>query len=100
MIRARSETPLAGDQIRDAFYQWGRAVLPVSGRFRGSNGGLSETICKIRFDAPPGEDAAGRLWAIRGGAFEAAGEEAGHVPLPRLHAPGAHSQAEKILGRF
>jgi hypothetical protein len=49
------------------------------------DGGLTETICKIRSDASPGEDPAGGVWAIRGGTREAAGEETSHVRFPRIH---------------
>jgi len=50
-------------------------VLPISGGCRKGDGGLTETICKIRSDAPPGEDPAGGVWAIRGGTSEAAGKK-------------------------
>jgi len=46
---------------------------------------LPKRFAKIRSDAPPGEDPAGGVWAIRGGTSEAAGEEASHVRFPRIH---------------
>src|SRR5713101_8468789 len=61
MVRGRSEAPLAGGSTRD-------------------------TVRQIRSDAPPGEDTAGGLWAIRGGTCETAGEETSHIRFPRFHA--------------
>jgi len=61
---------------------------------RKGDGGLTETICKIRSDAPPGEDPAGGVWAIRGRNERSAGEEASHVSISSDSPTSAHA-AEK-----
>jgi RNA-directed DNA polymerase len=70
------------------------------GGCREGDGGLTEAVCKIRSDAPPGEDTAGGLWAIRGGTREAAGEETSHVRFPRLHAHLCTQPEREVHGEY
>jgi len=46
---------------------------------------LIEAVCKIRFDASPGEDKARGIWPLCGGTSEEAGEETQHLRLSRFY---------------
>jgi hypothetical protein len=45
-----------------------------------------EAVCEIRFDASPGEDKAGGIWALCRGTCEEAGKETQHLRLSRADA--------------
>src|SRR5215469_4963653 len=46
---------------------------------------LIEAVCKIRFDASPGEDKACGIWTLCGGTSEEAGEETQQLRLSRFY---------------
>src|SRR6266849_2659690 len=98
MVRERSEAPTEGGSARDTFRRRCRTELSISGGCRKGDGGLTEAVREIRFDAPPGKDATAGIRTICRGECEEAGKETGHLRLSRPNARLCPQPEGKVHG--